>query len=98
MSSVSIPDILLQGLYQRRCVSLLYDGSTRMVEPYAIGISQANNPVVRVWQTSGGSGSGWRLLEICKISNAFVTDATFQPARPGYNPGDRGMSRIYHAI
>lgn len=101
-SSVSIPDILMKGLYERRCISLRYDGFVRVVEPYTIGVSRAGNPVVRVWQVSGGShsgrSSGWRLLEIYKISNASVIDATFQPTRLGYNPNDKDMLQVYHTI
>lgn len=102
VSDISIPDVLLRGLYDRRKVSIFYDGFERIVEPYTIGLSKSGNSVVRVWQVSGASSSGqisgWKLLEICKISNASVTNATFQPTRPGYNPSDKGMSQIYHTI
>lgn len=92
----------MKGIYERRRISLIYDGRSRLVEPYALGISHAQNPVIRVWQISGASSSGeetgWKLLKLDKISSVTVTDAIFQPTRPGYNPNDKGMSRVYHTI
>lgn len=102
MSTPSVPDLIMQGITQHRCLSIVYNGIGRVIEPYTIGISRASNPVVRAWQVSGasisGQNSGWKLLEISKLGNVFLMNTTFQPNRPGYNPYDKGMISIYQRI
>jgi hypothetical protein len=78
-------------------LSFYYDGGNRIVEPHCLGVTTAGNPGLRAYQTSGHSESGkygWKMFDLSKASSLKVLDETFSIPRPGYNPNDKGMSRI----
>lgn len=75
-----------------------YDGFTRVVEVHAVGISTAGNPVMRVFQVRGGSVHnepvGWKLMRLDEAIGGAILDEVSEAPRPGYKPGDKGMSHI----
>ena len=79
-------------------LQLRYDGYTRDVEVHAVGFTKDDNPVMRVWQVAGGSGSdepvGWKLLPLEEAVEAVVTTARSMAPRTGYNPADPIMKVI----
>lgn len=89
---------LITAIEKHRIVKFIYDGGTRVVEPFAYGISHENKEVIRCWQVEGysksGSSQGWKLFEVAKIENLFMTEETFQPNRIGYRKGDSVMRYI----
>ena len=91
--------LLVDAINNRRVLYLFYGGHLRTVEPHAYGLSRAGNPVLRCYQTSGGSRSGgipdWRLMALSDISDVRETGDMFSSARPGYRRGDKGMTHIY---
>jgi hypothetical protein len=80
-------------------IEFSYRGLSRIAEPYCHGISRAGNEVLRAYQVQGDSESndpfGWRLYEVNQMSGLRKTDATFEPARLGYNPNDSQMTSIH---
>lgn len=79
-------------------LQLRYDGYTRDVEVHAVGFTQDDNAVMRVWQLAGGSGGnepvGWKLLPVDEAVEAVVTTARSMAPRDGYNPADPVMKVI----
>jgi hypothetical protein len=91
-----------EALNSGRCLELRYDGYTRVVEVHAVGTSTAGNPVMRVWQVRGGSVSnepvGWKLMRLDEARSVQVLDEKSAAPRPGYKPGDKGMTSILRQI
>jgi hypothetical protein len=79
-------------------MTFVYDGFSRVVEPYCHGVSHPGNEVLRGFQTGGGSGSGrpvgWKLFEVDKMMGVTVGTVAFVPSRHDYNPADPAMARI----
>lgn len=87
-----------QALQEGRCLELRYDGFSRVVEVHAVGYNKDDNPIMRVWQVSGGSASnertGWKLMRCDEAGSAVVTDVPSQAPRTGYKRGDSAMTSI----
>ena len=101
---------LTDAINKRQKVVIYYDGDEpggkglREIEPVCFGYSKSENPVVRAWDSSGASHTGyegkqplpgWRLFRVDKILSFKPTGETFNEPKPGFNPnGDKGMTRI----
>ena len=87
-----------QAIQSGRRVELQYNGYTRVVEVHAVGRSTAGNDVARVWQVRGGSVSnepvGWKLMVLDEALGARILNERSEAPRPGYKPGDKGMTWI----
>lgn len=107
-------ETLTDAIGKRRKVIIYYDGDEpggrglREIEPVCFGYSKADNPVLRAWDHSGASHTGykgeqplpgWRLFRVDKILSFRPTDETFDEPKPGFNPdGDKGMNRIISMV
>lgn len=80
------------------CLSLTYNGFSRIIEVHAVGVTRAGNRVMRVWQVSGGSSSGkpvgWKLMSVNEASSLTLTEQRSQAPRNLYRRGDKAMARI----
>ena len=101
---------LNHAIKKRHKVVIYYDGDEpggkglREIEPVCFGYSKSKNPVLRAWDNSGASHTGykgkqplpgWRLFRVDKILSFKSTGETFDEVKPGFNPnGDKGMVRI----
>ena len=101
---------LNDAIKKRQKVVIYYDGDEpggkglREIEPVCFGYSKSDNPVLRAWDGSGASHTGykgeqplpgWRLFRVDKILSFKPTGETFNEPRPGFNPnGDKGMVKI----
>jgi hypothetical protein len=87
-----------EALIARKCLNILYDGYSRVVEIHAVGTTTAGHPVARVWQVRGGSASGerigWKLLRLDEARAVELLNEISAAPRPGYKRGDRDMFRI----
>lgn len=91
-------EILTRAIQLREVLAFTYSGLARIVEPHAVGVSRAGNPVLRCYQVQGGHvtpGHEWDLCEISRISNLGTTGELFAGQRPGYRRGDRHMVTIF---
>lgn len=90
--------VACDALQQGKRLAVTYDGYTRIVEVHAVGLSTAENPVMRVWQVSGGSASGertgWKLLRLDKSWRYAILDEVSNAPRSGYKRGDRDIAVI----
>ena len=91
--------VLAQAVREHRIVRFYYNGLRRTVEPHVYGVNTAGHEALSAYQTGGFSRSsdraGWRMFLVSDIQNLIVEDTTFERTRPGYNPGDSGMTRIF---
>jgi predicted DNA-binding transcriptional regulator YafY len=78
----------------RAVISFAYSGRQRIVEPHALGHDKKGSLILSAWQTTGGSGEGWRDFICDKMSGLVPTGAKFAGPRPGYNPNDSTLTRI----
>ncbi|MBV6884180.1 hypothetical protein [Xanthomonas euvesicatoria] len=95
-------EIVLSALESGKVLELRYDGSNRLVEVHAVGLSKKAILCIRVYQVSGGSVSGetegWKLMLIDKSFSAHLTDIPSQAPRSGYSKGDKSMTQIFAEI
>ena len=86
------------ALKSGHCLEIRYDGFIRIVEVHAVGYTKEGNPIMRVWQISGGSGSGepsgWKLLRLDETLGLGPIGEPSAAPRQGYRQGDKVMSRI----
>lgn len=92
-------DLLKEAIENKEEVSFTYDGFSRVAEPFLLGDTLARHCAIRAYQTAGGSNSGtvpgWHIFLLDKILWLSKTGEHFDGEREGYNPSDKGMSRIY---
>ena len=101
---------LIDAIKKRKVVIIYYDGDEpggrglREIEPVCIGVSKANNKVLRAWDKEGSSHTAykgeqplpsWRLFRVDKITLYKPLRDIFTEPKPGYNfNGDRSMTQV----
>jgi predicted DNA-binding transcriptional regulator YafY len=109
LEAASINDIR-QSIEKKQVCTIYYTGDEpggrglREIEPLCLGYSKANNLVLRAWDKTGASHTGylgsqplpgWRLFRVDKITMYKPLRTYFNQPRPNYNfNGDKSMSRI----
>jgi hypothetical protein len=94
-------DLLCRAIAGKHLVQFKYDGRSRIVEPFACGMSKANNYVLRGFQIRGSDKTKplcWRMYELAEISQLSVTQHGFKGKREDYNPEDSAMTEIFCRI
>lgn len=75
-----------------------YNGLNRIVAPYCYGVSMRDVEVLRAIQLRGSSRSGGfgfgKLWALKYMSNVMVTDESFVPDDPEYDPEDSAMKTV----
>jgi len=91
--------LICKAIEGKKIIEFTYDGHYRKVEPYCHGRSSKNKESLRAYQIAGGSNSRsvpfWRLFSVKKMRDTTLTNETFTPNRPQYNPNDRDLSPIH---
>ena len=101
---------VLDSIKNRKVVIIYYDGDEpggrglREIEPVCIGVSKANNRIIRAWDKEGSSHTaykgeqplpGWRIFRLDKILSLKPTGEVYNQPRPGYNfNGDKTMASV----
>ena len=84
----------------------LIDDGYRYIEPYALGINDRGNTVVRAWLLKGKSRRGridptqvpgWRLFKIDRINSISTSLQKFTTPRKGYNADDSHMVEVTYS-
>ena len=92
------PATACEALRLKKCLEVIYDDYTRVVEVHAVGTSTAGHLVMRVWQVRGGSVHnepvGWKLLRLDEAVRLGILNEESSAPRRGYKQGDKGLSVI----
>lgn len=95
-------NIVCEAIRKRLLLTFDYDGLLRVVAPYCHGTSTRGVASLRAVQVSGSSRSGGlgfgKLWSLSKMRNLQLTNETFVPDDPNYNPNDSGMREIHCRI
>jgi hypothetical protein len=106
---VSYQDVV-DAIKNRKVLVIYYDGDEpggrglREIEPVCLGVSKANNKVLRAWDREGSSHTAykgeqplpsWRLFRLDKILSSKPTGEIYNEPRPNYNfDGDKTMVSV----
>jgi len=109
LEAASINDIK-KSIEKKQVCTIYYTGDEpggrglREIEPVCLGYSKGNNLVLRAWDKTGASHTGylgtqplpsWRLFRVDKITMYKPLRLNFNEPRPNYNfNGDKSMSRV----
>jgi predicted DNA-binding transcriptional regulator YafY len=109
LEAASINDIK-KSIEKKQVCTIYYTGDEpggrglREIEPVCLGYSKGNNLVLRAWDKTGASHTGylgtqplpsWRLFRVDKITMYKPLRSNFNEPRPNYNfNGDKSMSRV----
>ena len=106
---------ILKNAIQNKFVCTIYykgerkgviDDGYRYIEPYALGVNDKGNTVLRAWLLKGKSRRGridprqvpgWRLFRIDRISTISTSLATYKVPRKGYNAQDSHMTEVTYS-
>lgn len=92
--SQSIDEQLRHAIANKRLVELSYHGHRRVAEPHDYGVQNGRVRLlayqVRGASSTRRSASGWRLLDVSKISRCEVLEETFS--------GTRGAAHQDHLV
>lgn len=91
--------IICEAIQNRLVIKFIYDGETRVVEPFALGYHKdTGNLVLRSYRVGGYSKSAneppWRLFVMNNATELEITTTAAQSDREYYNPNDKHMSEI----
>lgn len=89
--------VACEALSSGRCLSITYDGHSRLVEVHAVGTTKDGKPVMRVWQihsTEPGFTPQFRLFRLDRAWTYATTDEPSQAPRRGYKRGDSHIAVI----
>jgi hypothetical protein len=91
--------IICAAIRERSLLEFQYHGLHRVVAPYCHGISTRGVEVLRAVQIRGFSSTGGfgfgKLWSVADIVDARLTNESFVPDDPDYNPNDRGMRQVH---
>jgi len=94
--------LICSAITARRLVAFDYWGSRRTVEPFVLGLvhpGSRRNESLLCYQTGGDAGSaveeGWKLYRARDIRDLAVGREQFAGDRPGYDPDEMPMYRVY---
>ena len=93
--------LICEAIRQRARLQFVYNGRSRVVEPYCHGVSTKGADVLRAIQVRGASSSGFgfgKLWYIENMEDLRMLDETFTPDDPNYNPDDSAMKQIHCRI
>lgn len=99
MPGAPTPSAICEAIRTRSLLEFEYDGLHRLVAPYCHGTSARGIQVLRAVQVGGVSRSGGfgfgKLWSVSKIVGPRVSDVSFVPRDPDYNPDDTAMTEIH---
>ncbi len=87
----------------RLLIQFKYQGETYKMEPHIIGKNYRQQDCLLAWVTSdltltNNIKNNWHTFLLSAISDLEATEQRFAKQRPGYDPYESSMSRIYYRI
>lgn len=93
---------LSKAIGARLLVQFDCNGAMYVVEPYLIGHNHRHQDCLCAWLAKGAkeadAKNSWHFFMLSDIKNLKLLDERFFEQRPGYDPYDNSMSRIYYRI
>ena len=81
--------IACDAIDQGKCLEMVYENFTRIIEVHRVGISPTGAHIVSCWQIRGPGNErvGWKLLNLDEPLSLHLTDIPSQAPRPDYRRG-----------
>ena len=81
--------IACDAIDQGKCLEMVYENCTRIIEVHRVGINPAGTHIVSGWQIRGPDNErvGWKLLNLDEPLSLSLTDIPSQAPRPDYRRG-----------
>jgi hypothetical protein len=99
VSEAVVESRICEAIRGLKMLEFVYDERPRGVQPYCHGFKEAGDEVLRAIQVEGESRSGpidsGKLWTVAKIRNLRVSERSFEPNDPKYNPNDKAMATIH---
>jgi len=91
---------LSKAIGARLLVSFEYEGENHVVEPHLLGQNKQNETCLLAWRLkrSGQQKQDWYCYSLSRMQNTKLLEERFSKQRPGYDPYDSTMTRIYYRI
>jgi hypothetical protein len=91
---------ICDAIRERKLIEFDYKGHHRVVAPYCHGTSKRGAEAVRAIQLEGESSSSidaktGKMWIVAGMQNVRVTNRSFIPDDPNYNPDDSAMSSMH---
>jgi hypothetical protein len=95
-------DEISRAIGARLLLQFTYKGDTYLVEPYLLGKDKFDQNCLRAWQVESPKSltpdNAWDCFALSEMSNLKIQDKSFSKKRPGYDPYDNTMKRVYYRI
>ena len=87
----------------RLIIRFEYGGSMYTVEPHLLGRDYTKQDCLLAWVVpehvqADGSRGNWKTFQLSEITSLKILEQRFTKQRPGYDPYESSMSRIYYRI
>jgi|GEM_PF-2126330 len=81
--------IACEAIDQGKCLEMVYEDFSRIIEVHRVGINPAGAHIVSGWQIRGPRDErvGWKLLNLDEPLSMKLTDIPSQAPRPDYRRG-----------
>lgn len=94
---------LSKAIGARLLITFEYQGATYEVEPHLVGRDHNKLDCLLAWTLDGPVNTAdpkgnWLTFRLSEISDFRTTEQRFCKQRPGYDPYESSMSRIYYRI
>ena len=93
---------LSKAIGARLLVQFTYNSKTYVVEPHLLGQNTAAQNCLYAWYNEGDQqqeiNTGWRCFLLNDIEKLKLLEEHFNKPRPGYDPYNSNMARIYYRI
>ncbi|TXK21056.1 hypothetical protein FVR03_23650 [Pontibacter qinzhouensis] len=95
-------DDISRAIGARLLIQFTYKSNVYLVEPHLVGKNLESENCLLAWQISKSksaiTGTGWKCFDLNCLSDLKLLEKRFTCPRPGYDPYDNSMSRIYYRI
>ncbi|MDX5421168.1 MAG: WYL domain-containing protein [Hymenobacteraceae bacterium] len=86
----------------RLLIRFSYNHEEHVVEPHLVGQDMQKQDCLCAWRKSKIAADSakecWRCYHLSEIKDLEVLEQRFSSKRPGYDPYDSTMSRIYYRV
>ncbi|GHA68500.1 hypothetical protein [Pontibacter akesuensis] len=91
---------LSKAIGARLLVQFHYKDEKHVVEPHLLGHTHQNEDCLCAWLISkdGKAAEGWHCFDLKQMRQTQLLDNRFTKKRPGYDPYNNTMNRIYYRI